>query len=90
MKLHFKVLIFKSGFGSWILTPSTDQKSTTLKLKSFLDSGLHIPFAGEITKMGASKDAKIRLQHIKEVAELAVRKSATKYASKSSNSFMEK
>lgn len=60
---------FKSGSGSWILTPSSDHKSTTLELQSYLDTGLHLPFAGEITKMGAAKDNKIRLQRIKEVAE---------------------
>jgi hypothetical protein len=60
---------FKSGFGSWILTPSADKRSTKLELQSFLDSGLRIPFAGEITKMGAVKDAKVRLQHIKDAAE---------------------
>jgi hypothetical protein len=60
---------FKSGSGSWILTPSVDHKSTTLELQSYLDTGLHLPFAGEITKMGAAKDNKIRLQRIKQVAE---------------------
>lgn len=60
---------FKSGFGSWILTPSTDGKSTTLEYDCFLDSGLMVPFAGEITKMAAHKDAKERLKRIKEVAE---------------------
>jgi len=58
---------FKSGFGTWALTPSADGKSTNLEFKSFTDSGL--PFMGGLTKMESVKTAKIRLQHIKEVAE---------------------
>jgi hypothetical protein len=58
---------FKEGFGSWILTPSGDGKSTNLEFKTFTDSGL--PFMGGLTKMESVKTAKIRLKHIKEVAE---------------------
>jgi uncharacterized protein YndB with AHSA1/START domain len=60
---------FKSGFGSWILTPTNEGKGTSLEYDCFLDSGLIVPFAGEITKMAAKKDAKVRLEHIKSVAE---------------------
>lgn len=60
---------FKSGFGSWIITPSADGKSTNLEFQSFLDTGLKVPFAGEITKMAAHSDAKSRLERIKRLAE---------------------
>jgi Polyketide cyclase / dehydrase and lipid transport len=60
---------FKSGFGSWIMTPSADGKSTNLEFQSFLDTGLKVPFAGEITKMAAHNDAKSRLERIKKLAE---------------------
>jgi hypothetical protein len=60
---------FKSGFGSWIMTPSADGKSTHLEFQSFLDTGLKVPFAGEITKMAAHSDAKTRLERIKKLAQ---------------------
>jgi hypothetical protein len=65
---------FKSGFGSWIMTPSADGKSTTLEFQSFMDTGLKVPFAGEITKMAAHGDAKGRLEKIKKLAEAAASK----------------
>ena len=83
-RIDYKMLSsdkFKSGSGSWILTPSSDHKSTDLELQSFLDTNLHIPFAGEITKMGASKDNKVRLQHIKDMAEESVTKGEAKQSS---------
>jgi hypothetical protein len=79
-KISYKMLSsdkFKSGSGTWILTASADKKSTNLELQSFLDTGLHIPFATEITKMAASKDNKVRLQHIKEAAEALASKPET-------------
>jgi hypothetical protein len=81
-RIDYKMLSsdkFKSGSGSWILTPSSDHKTTNLELQSFLDTGLRIPFAGEITKMGAAKDNKVRLEHIKEVAEGLATKTETKH-----------
>ncbi|HEY9713713.1 MAG TPA: SRPBCC family protein [Chroococcales cyanobacterium] len=80
-RIDFKMLEsdkFKSGFGSWILTPSQDGNQTTLEFDNFLDSGLKIPFAGQITKMAAHGDAKKRLEHIKEVAEAETRKESSK------------
>jgi len=67
---------FKSGFGSWIMTPSADGKSTSLEFQSFLDTGLKVPFAGEITKMAAHSDAKGRLERIKKLAEDDARNSS--------------
>ena len=60
---------FKSGFGSWVLTPGPDGKTTTLEFTSYTDSGLMVPFAGTLTKNESMKTAKIRLDHIKEVSE---------------------
>ncbi|PWU00065.1 MAG: hypothetical protein C5B53_04600 [Candidatus Melainabacteria bacterium] len=86
-RIEYKMLSsdkFKSGSGTWILTPSADHKSTNLELQSFLDTGLHVPFAGEITKMGAAKDNKVRLKRIKEVAEGLETKTETKHKGGSS------
>jgi hypothetical protein len=67
---------FKSGFGSWIMTPSADGKSTTLEFQSFTDTGLMVPFAGEITKIAAKSDAKTRLERIKKLSEDDAKKEA--------------
>jgi hypothetical protein len=71
-RIDYKMLSstkFKEGFGSWILTPSADGKSTTLEFNSYTDSGLMVPFGGELTKMESMKTSKARLTHIKEVSE---------------------
>jgi uncharacterized protein YndB with AHSA1/START domain len=71
-RIDYKMLSstkFKEGFGSWVLTPSADGKSTTLEFTSYTDSGLMVPFSGELTKMESMKTSKLRLQHIKEVSE---------------------
>jgi hypothetical protein len=60
---------FKGGFGSWVLTPGPDAKTTTLEFTSYTDSGLMVPFAGVLTKNESMKTAKIRLEHIKQVSE---------------------
>ena len=78
-RIDFKMIEsdkFKSGFGSWIMTPSADGKSTNLEFQSFLDTNLKVPFAGEITKMAGHGDAKSRLERIKKLAEDDARKSA--------------
>lgn len=60
---------FKEAFGSWTIKPTTDGKSTELHLSFYLDSGLRIPFAHQITQAAAEKDAKERLALIKNLAE---------------------
>jgi hypothetical protein len=71
-RIDYKMLSstkFKEGFGTWLLTPSADGKSTTLEFTSYTDSGLMVPFSGELTKMESMKTSKLRLAHIKDVAE---------------------
>jgi hypothetical protein len=69
---------FKGGFGSWVLTPGPDGKSTTLEFTSYTDSGLMVPFAGTLTKNESMKTAKTRLDHIKEVSEAMEKEHPTK------------
>jgi hypothetical protein len=73
---------FKGGFGSWVLTPGPDGKSTTLEFTSYTDSGLMVPFAGTLTKNESMKTAKIRLDHIKEVSEAMEKEHPTKASDK--------
>lgn len=71
-RIDFKMLSsskFKASHGAFILTPSTDGKSTTLELQAHMDAGLAVPFAAEITAASTSKDSKGRLEEIKKMAE---------------------
>jgi hypothetical protein len=60
---------FKEAFGSWTVKPAADGKGTELHLSFYLDSGLRIPFAHQITQAAAERDAKERLELIKQLAE---------------------
>jgi len=60
---------FKSASGHYVLSPSADQKSTTVELENFVDPGIRIPFAGMIARNSSRKSAKERLARIKSVAE---------------------
>lgn len=60
---------FKAGFGSWVLKPADDGKSTILELSSYMDTGLCLPFASEMTRMAGHGNARKRLEYIKQTAE---------------------
>jgi hypothetical protein len=60
---------FKAGFGSWVLLPGDEKKSTILELSSFIDTGLYLPFAAELTRMAGHGNARQRLEYIKASAE---------------------
>lgn len=60
---------FKRFTGCWTLTPVENGKATEVKLSSFLDTGLHIPFARQITNNAVLKDVNRRLKRVKMLAE---------------------
>jgi len=60
---------FKSGSGSYIITPPTGDGPVTLTLESRLDSGSHLPFAKLLTAANSRKDMQLRLEYIKRLAE---------------------
>lgn len=60
---------FKAFEGAWNLTPSADGKETTVQLSSRTDTGIHIPFAGSITRKNALKTVDKRLDSVKAIAE---------------------
>lgn len=71
-RIDFKMLSsskFKASHGSFILTPGDNGTTTTLELDVFLDSGLTIPFAAEITKKSTASDSRHRLEKVKKMAE---------------------
>jgi hypothetical protein len=60
---------FKAGHGSWVLTPTSDKKSTIVELNAYIDTGLRLPFVLEMTKMAGHGSARKRLEYIKSTAE---------------------
>ncbi|CAN5229419.1 hypothetical protein BH11CYA1_BH11CYA1_28890 [soil metagenome] len=58
---------FKHMEGSWVLTPSSDGKSTTLELSTSLDLGVPVPKA--VINGFTAKKLQRRLKNVKESAE---------------------
>jgi len=58
---------FKVMEGSWVLTPSADNLSTTLELSTTLDLGMPVP--RNVINHITAKKLERRLAHIKEMAE---------------------
>jgi hypothetical protein len=71
-RIDYKLLSsnkFKEAFGHYDLVAEHDGKSTLLEMESFIDAGMNIPFAAEMTRLNAAKDARVRLERIKKAAE---------------------
>lgn len=71
-RIDFKMLSstkFKESYGCFVLTPGNNGSTTTLELDVFLDAGLNIPFAAEITKKSTASDSRHRLEKVKRMAE---------------------
>lgn len=60
---------FKAFEGSWVINPITDGSGTEVELSSFIDTGLPIPFARQITNVQTMKDIRARLELVKRAAE---------------------
>ena len=60
---------FKRFEGCWTLTPLDGGRKTALKLSSYLETGVHIPFARQITNCSVKKDVQRRLSRVKTLAE---------------------
>jgi len=70
--IEYKILSsdhFKSASGRYILTPSADNKTTSVEVSTTMDSGLRIPLGDNITRMNVAKDSKERLARMKQAAE---------------------
>jgi hypothetical protein len=55
--------------GAWVLTPSSDGKSTNVDLIADLDIALVFPFKDQILNAQADQDMQRRLDYVKEMAE---------------------
>jgi len=60
---------FKRFEGCWTLTPIDGGRRTELKLCSYLETGVHVPFARQITNSSVKKDVLRRLGRVKVLAE---------------------
>lgn len=60
---------FKRFEGCWTLTPCEGGKKTELRLSSYLETGVHVPFARQITNNSVKKDVLRRLGRVKVLAE---------------------
>jgi hypothetical protein len=58
---------FKHMQGSWVLTPSSDGRTTTLELSTSLDLGMPVPKS--VINGFTAKKLQRRLKHVKESAE---------------------
>ncbi len=71
---------FKEAFGHYDLVAEHNGKSTLLEMESYIDAGLCIPFAAEMTRLNAAKDARVRLERIKKAAEAKAELSSNAHA----------
>lgn len=60
---------FKAFEGAWHLSPAEDGRGTVVQLSSYVDAGLPVPFARQITNMQTAKDIHERLHAVKSSAE---------------------
>lgn len=78
-KVAFKMIRsdkLKAFEGEWTLTEIENGKATLVKLHSYVDTGLKIPFAKQMTQMASSGEVKQHLEVLKKQAELKEKKLA--------------
>lgn len=60
---------FKQFIGAWELEPINNGTATRLKLSSYVEAHLKVPFWKQISAMGTKKDIRRRLNNIKQSVE---------------------
>ncbi|MDZ4835197.1 MAG: SRPBCC family protein [Candidatus Melainabacteria bacterium] len=71
-RIEYQILTsdkFRAFDGAWELEPVQEGRATLLKLSSHIESQIRVPFAKQITAIGAKKDVKRRLNTIKDLVE---------------------
>lgn len=69
---------FKAFEGCWTLTPQKNGEETLVQLRSYVDTGLKIPFARQITNTSTTSEIKQKLADVKKSAESTQNKVAFK------------
>jgi len=62
---------FKAFEGSWVLKPTGKGGETLVELSSYIDTGLTIPFAHQITNLATMRNVHKRLDEVKKSVETA-------------------
>ena len=60
---------FKAFEGSWVLTPMGNGEQTQVELSSYIDTGLVLPFAHQLTNMSTLRNVHKRLDEVKKAVE---------------------
>ncbi len=60
---------FKAYEGSWVITPTSDASSNNVTLSTYVDTGLRLPFARQLTDASSKNAIQKRLQDVKKTAE---------------------
>lgn len=66
----------KAFEGEWTLQPVDDGRHTMVNLRSYIDTGLNVPFARKITDMAGTNELKQQIADLKKSAELKQKKQA--------------
>lgn len=69
---------FKAFEGSWVLTPCGKPHQTMVELSSYIDTGLTVPFAHQLTNMATMHNVHRRLQEVKKSVETSAGESKGK------------
>ena len=64
----------KAFEGEWTISPTNDGQHSLVKLRSYIDTGLKIPFARRITDMASANEVKHHLSELKRSAEERVKR----------------
>lgn len=83
-KVEFKMLHsdkLKAFQGEWTFEPADNGKSTLVKLRSFIDPGLKIPFAKQIAQMAGTSEVKKQLADFKCIVEAKQKRASLNQAS---------
>ncbi len=67
----------KAFEGEWTLTSVDDGQHTMVKLRSYIDTGLKVPFAKQITQAASTSELKEHVAEVKKAAELKQKRIAS-------------
>ena len=80
-KVSFKMIRsdkLKAFEGAWTLEATDNDKHTLVKLRSYIDTGLKVPLAGQLTQMASTNELRQQLADLKKSAELKQKKLSEK------------
>lgn len=80
-KLSFKMIRsdkLKAFEGEWTLQAVDNGQHTLVNLRSYIDTGIKLPFTKQITEMASSSEVKQQLADLKKSAELRQKKFASR------------